>query len=100
MKLIDTHCHLGYESFDADRSEVIERAHMAGVTRMVVIGCSKNDAEKAIRLAEQYAPLFIAVSIHPTETGENFSSDFERITALANHEKVVAIGETGHRFPP
>ena len=54
MSLIDSHCHLDDEQFNADREETIDRALAAGVDRMVVIGTGDGppDLEAGIRLAD------------------------------------------------
>lgn len=93
--LIDTHCHLDFPDFDADRAEVIARAKAAGVTRMVSIGCHVAAAQKTLEIAEGHEGVFAALGIHPDEAGDSFNEDFEVIQKLATHPKVVAIGETG-----
>jgi len=85
IELVDSHCHLDDEQFDADRAAVIERARQAGVKHILAIG-----ADAAIALAEQYPFLFVAVGIHPNESATVFD-----VRRFINHPKVKAIGEIG-----
>lgn len=85
LELVDSHCHLDDEQFDADRAAVIDRAREAGVKHMLAIG-----ADAAIALAEQYQFLFVAVGIHPNE-----SATFLDVKHFIDHPKVKAIGEIG-----
>lgn len=93
--LVDTHAHLDYDPFDADRDEVIARARAAGVERIVTIGTALPSSRRAIELAERYDGVFAVVGHHPTEAihwQDGMAADFE---TLVNHEKVVGVGETG-----
>lgn len=97
-QLIDTHCHLDQEAFDADRELCIARALAAGVTRLITIGTGGAliGAKKAIALAEQHSCIWATVGVHPHNAGESFDpSELER---LANHPRVIAVGETGLDF--
>ena len=85
VELVDSHCHLNDEQFDADRAAVIDRAREAGVKHMLAIG-----ADAAIALAEQYPFIFVAVGIHPNESATVFD-----VRRFINHPKVKAIGEIG-----
>lgn len=95
--LIDTHCHLTMPDFDADRSDVIQRAIDAGISHMITIGTDIEDSKSAIALAEEHEFIYAAVGVHPhdvkdiTDT-ESFS---DTIKKLASKKKVVALGETG-----
>ncbi len=95
MKLTDTHCHLDYHKFDADRADVIRRANEAGVIRILVPGLHHKSSEEAVKLAESHPAVYAAVGFHPTELEEFSESAFERVKELAKHPKVVAIGEIG-----
>ena len=55
MSLIDSHCHLDSQEFEADRDEVIARALDAGVEHMMAIGTGSGppDLEAAVRLADK-----------------------------------------------
>jgi TatD DNase family protein len=98
MDVTDTHSHLDRHEFDEDRSNVIERARVAGVTRMISIGTGDGlgGAHKAIKLAEDYPFIWASAGVHPHDAGHEI--DWELLEQLATHPKVVAIGETGLDF--
>jgi TatD DNase family protein len=93
--LVDSHCHLDSDQFDADREAVIQRALDAGVTTMVAIGTGNGppDLEAGIRLAERHEAFYATVGVHPHDASK--AIDFERLAELARHPKVVAVGEIG-----
>ncbi|MFZ2187049.1 MAG: TatD family hydrolase [Candidatus Moraniibacteriota bacterium] len=108
--MIDIHTHLFWTSYDADRDEVVSRAREAGVTRMVCVGTEPEDDLLALAVAEKYEGVFAAVGIHPHFFNELIEKQFsnklqlfgeeirkliEALKKLAQHEKVIAIGECG-----
>jgi len=93
--LIDTHAHLDEQSFHSDIDEVLARAAEAGVVNILTIGVTAPTSEAAVHLADKYAQLCAVVGIQPNYVSEAKPHDFETITRLATHPKVVAIGETG-----
>ncbi len=100
--MFDTHAHLDYSDFDADRDAVLERAREAGVTRILTIGTSMASSRCAIRLAEQFDQIYAVVGIHPTESHTAEDGWLDELRQMAAHPRVVAIGETGldyHRLP-
>ncbi|MBI4670612.1 MAG: TatD family hydrolase [Chloroflexi bacterium] len=95
MTLFDSHCHLTAEQFDADRDAVIQRALDAGVTRMLTLATDVASSRAVIELAERYACIYAAVGIHPESVGQAETGDWGLIRELAQHPKVIAIGEIG-----
>jgi TatD DNase family protein len=95
LNLIDTHCHLNFHQFDADRAAVVERAAQAGVTRILIPAVDTESASQAVALAAEYAGVFASVGIHPNDTADFSDADLDRIRALASAPKAVAIGEIG-----
>ena len=93
--LIDTHCHLNLPDFDADLDQVVARAVTAGVGWMVVPGTNVAGSRRAVALAEKYPEVFAAVGVHPNEAQAFGPEDLAELRTLANHPKVVAIGEIG-----
>jgi len=96
--LIDTHTHIAFPEFDADREAVITRAHAAGVQAMVLVGCDLNSTKMAVALAEQYDGLFATVGLHPHDAKWMNDSLLHLMEEMASHPKVVGIGETGLDF--
>jgi TatD DNase family protein len=95
VNLIDTHCHLNFDSYDQDRDAVIERAAAAGVTRVINPAVDLESSEAAVRLAGQYPGIYAAVGVHPNSSADFDENWIAKIEALAKQAKVVAIGEIG-----
>lgn len=95
LRLIDTHAHLHIDQFDADRAAVLERAAQAGVQRIVEIGYDLASSHAAIALAEEHAQIFAVVGVQPNHAADLPADWLKQIQQLAQHAKVVAIGEIG-----
>jgi TatD DNase family protein len=93
--LTDTHCHLDFEAFDSDRELVLERARGAGLVRILNPGIDLRSSEAAIRLAENNLEVYAAVGVHPNSATAFNDRTLQQLTELAEHPKVVAIGEIG-----
>ncbi|MFD1160068.1 TatD family hydrolase [Roseovarius aestuarii] len=95
IQITDSHCHLDFPDFDAERDTVIDRALSTGVTRMVTI-CTRLRLEPQVRaIAEKYPPVFYAAGTHPMSAADEPLASVEDLVALARHPKFVGIGETG-----
>lgn len=93
--LVDSHCHLDFPDFEGDLPEVIARARMAGVRRMVTI-CTRLRHEPRVRaIAEAHEGVFYAAGTHPMSAGEEPMVEVEALVALARHPKFVGLGESG-----
>lgn len=93
--IVDSHCHLDFPDFDAERDDVIARALAAGVSRMVTI-CTRLRLEPQVRaIAENYAPVYYAAGTHPMSAADEPLATVDELIALAQHPKFVGIGETG-----
>ncbi|MCJ8506897.1 TatD family hydrolase [Rhizobium lemnae] len=94
--LIDTHCHLDFADFDAERDELVARAHAAGVKQMVTISTCVRKLQTLLDLTERYDSVFCSVGTHPNNAGEELDVTADDLVRLAeSHEKIVAIGEAG-----
>ncbi len=95
--MIDTHCHLTYPPLLDQVDAVIQRAHDAGVDRMISVGTSPSDAQAAVNLAQRFEGVYATVGVHPHYADQ--CTDRRQITdaiqELAPHPKVVAVGEMG-----
>ena len=93
--LVDSHCHLDLEQFDADRAAVLERAQAQGVRMIVNPGIDLVHSQQAIALADLHPQVYAAVGIHPNSSADFSEQTLTKLSALAEHPKVVAIGEIG-----
>lgn len=92
---IDTHSHLFYPNFKDDIDEVINRASDNGVDFIIVPATDLETSRQTIQLCEKYDTVYGSVGIHPHET-KDWSDDLvEQIQTLAQHKKIIAIGEIG-----
>lgn len=93
--LVDSHCHLDFPDFEPERDAVIAHAGEVGVGHLVTIctWVSKFDQIKAV--AEAYDRVTCSVGTHPHNAGEETDVTTNQLVALAEHPKVVAIGEAG-----
>jgi TatD DNase family protein len=96
--IIDTHCHLVDKRFDRDRQQVFDRAHVSGVTHFVEIAYAPGIWEKGFALAAEHPNLFLAVGVHPSESGRVSMDALPALRDHARHPRVVAIGEIGMDF--
>lgn len=93
--LVDTHCHLDQDDFQADRAEVIARATDQGVEAIVSVGISAASSRATVQIARQFPGVFAAVGIHPNECAKAAPDDWGTVTGLVEDSHVVALGETG-----
>lgn len=93
--LTDSHCHLDFPDFADDLPGVVDRARVAGVTRMVTI-CTRLRQEPQVRaIAERFDGVFYAAGTHPMSAAGEPLATVADLVALARHPKFVGIGETG-----
>jgi TatD DNase family protein len=92
--LVDSHCHLDYAPMADDVSGTLARARTAGVGTLLTIGTKLRDFARVRAIAEANDNVFCSVGVHPHEA-ENEQTDAKNLVALANHPKVVGIGESG-----
>lgn len=93
--LVDSHCHLDFPDFDGERADLIERARSAGVELMVTICTHIRKFDQVRAIAEEFPNVYCSVGTHPHNAGAERGIPVEEIVALAEHPKVVAIGEAG-----
>lgn len=94
-RLVDSHCHLDFNDFNGELDDVVARAGEAGVGLMVTIGTTLRGFEGVLKVAETYDNIVCTVGIHPHEAEAEPDVDTARLVELAQHPKVVGIGETG-----
>ncbi len=95
MKLVDTHCHINFDSYDSDRAAVLHRAAEAGVDTVIIPAIDLETSRQIPVLCEAHSGLYAAVGIHPNSTADFDEPHLDQITTLAAHKRVVSIGEIG-----
>lgn len=93
--LIDTHCHLDFDRYDEDRDAVIARAAAAGVEKIIIPAVDLATIPRILALADAYPAVYAAVGVHPNSTANLPDGWLYDLEELADHPKVVAIGEIG-----
>lgn len=94
---IDSHCHLDrldLSVYQGDLDQAVEAARQAGVDRMLCIGIDLENGPKVVELAGRYDDVYASVGVHPLDCKE-IVPDIDVVRSLADHKKVIAIGETG-----
>jgi Tat protein secretion system quality control protein TatD with DNase activity len=76
---VDTHCHIHESTYPLDQSEVIERAHKAGVARMICVGTDEKSSQEAVDFANSNDGIYASIGVHPHETKDGW----EKIADLA-----------------
>lgn len=92
--LVDSHCHLDYFT-EAEIEAVVGRAREAGVGLLVTIGTRFHQAAAVKALAERFPDVWGTVGVHPHNAAEGEMPTVEQLVALAEHPKVIGIGESG-----
>lgn len=95
MALIDSHAHVDFPQFDNDRDAVIGRARDTGLVALVNIGTNLGTSRTSVTLAQRHDFIYATVGVHPHDATAATSEALAELRALAQHPKVVAIGEIG-----
>ncbi len=95
--MIDSHCHLNMldlSAYDGDLAKLITETTASGVEKMLCVGVDIEHAQEVIQIAERFPSVYASVGFHPGDLAE-FVLKEQDLLSLAQHPKVIAIGETG-----
>lgn len=99
MPLIDTHTHLDFDPFDADRSEVLARCASLGVERILVLGVHQANWERVWQMALAEPSVYAALGMHPVFLQDHRAEHVDALRSwlerLRGEGKLCAIGEIG-----
>ena len=96
MIYTDAHCHLGSRQFDRDRDEMISRMLDKGVSKAIMICCSRHDLLAAARLRYHYPGFKLAISVHPQDLEYDYSDvRLQQLQRAVEEFNPDMIGETG-----
>ena len=97
--IIDSHCHLDYPNLYENLEEVVKRAELNKVNKLLTICTTLESFEKIKLIIEKYKNIYGTFGIHPHETKDNTEVDCKYILNLKRkHKKVIGVGETGLDF--
>jgi TatD DNase family protein len=94
--MIDTHCHIFAEEFNDDREDVISRAQVAGVQKIIMpnIDSSTTDVLKAVG-KQHPSYCYAMMGLHPCSVKQNYHQELERIESELLSGEYVGVGEIG-----
>ncbi len=95
--LTDSHCHLDkidLDPFNSDFSRMLDAAKDADVSQFLCVCIDIEHFPDVLKPAQDYSNIYCSVGVHPTHKESHIPSVDELID-LAQHEEVIAIGETG-----
>ncbi|WP_458130960.1 TatD family hydrolase [Pseudomonas sp. R3-41] len=99
MELIDTHTHLDFPDFDADRPALLAESRALGVRQMVVLGVYRDNWQQVWDLVQSDPDLHAALGLHPVYLDQHQPDDVsllrEWLGRLAGHRQLCAVGEIG-----
>jgi TatD DNase family protein len=99
VELIDTHTHLDFPDFDADRTALLAESRALGVQRMVVLGVYQGNWQRVWDLVQSDPDLHAAFGLHPVYLDQHQPEDLPELgdwlTRLAGHRQLCAVGEIG-----
>lgn len=95
MLLTDTHCHLYFGHYSSDLDAVLERSRSAGLQQILVPAIDLASSREALALAEKDPLIYAAIGVHPNSGNSWNSKTLDELKELADHPRVVAIGEIG-----
>ena len=96
MIITDTHTHLYSEEFNQDRSEMMQRAILNGVTRFFIPAIDSNHTQSMYELEKNYPEnVFLMMGLHPTYVKENYLEELAHVEKELASRKFYAIGEIG-----
>jgi TatD DNase family protein len=93
--LTDSHCHLDFPDLAGDLDAVVDRAHAAGVRRMVTICTRPRLVSQVMAIADRFDGVFWAAGLHPLHVADEPPVAVDDLITLARHPKMVGIGEAG-----
>lgn len=92
--LVDSHCHINFPELSGDIDGVLRRMGESGVQAALCVSVSLAEFPSVLEITERFPRVFGSVGVHPDYVGVEEPA-VERLIALADHPRIVAIGETG-----
>ena len=95
--MIDTHSHIYGPEFDDDRAEVLQRARLAGVDRVLLPNINEESIARMLQVAKEYPDMcYPMMGLHPEDVKEDWAQVLERMEMQL--DGMIAVGEVGLDF--
>ncbi|THK43206.1 TatD family deoxyribonuclease [Methylophaga sp. SB9B] len=98
LHLIDSHCHLDFNDFDADRQTILTNCLQSGIEKIVIPGVTVNSWPKQIELCNSNPMLSLALGCHPMFMEEHPEDAAQLLEQAVHQYQPIAIGEIGLDF--
>ena len=96
--MIDSHCHLNFESLSKDLQNIMKRCNDNGVTHLLSINTRPKDFETHLNLISDFNNIYISYGIHPEGINNETILSYKEIDKIIKNPKLIALGETGLDF--
>jgi TatD DNase family protein len=93
--LVDSHCHLDFPELQADMAAVLANMRANKVSHALTISTTLKSFPAVRTVAESQPNIWCTAGVHPDEQADDHEASVDELLKLADHPKVVAIGETG-----
>ena len=94
MNFVDSHCHINFPDLVGKIDDVLDKMRQNEVTCALCVSVNLADFPQVLSLAEQHSHIYASVGVHPDYEGVE-EPDISRLVDLAQHPRIIAIGETG-----
>jgi len=98
VHLIDSHCHLDFNDFDKDRTDILQNCARSGIEKIIIPGVTVNSWPKQIELCNSHPMLSLALGCHPMFMADHPDNAAQLLEQAVKQYKPIAIGEIGLDF--
>jgi len=95
IEFLDSHAHVFCKEYGNDTDMVIQHAKDAGLTHLMCICCSLEEAERAFEKQKEEPFLDVAAGYHPEEANDVTSQRMNELEQMIQSGKLKAVGEIG-----
>ncbi len=92
--LVDSHCHINFDPLGKQLTQILENARDQSVDYMLCVCVNLEDFPQVLALAQGHEHIYASVGVHP-DYQDCRDPSVDELVALAQDQRVVAIGETG-----
>ncbi len=97
-RMIDSHCHLDFDSLFFDLDNILKKAAMSGVQKMLTICTNFNQLKRVKKICHDNREIVYAAGIHPNQPEDALNFDQQKFSDICKNKNLVGIGETGLDF--